>query len=787
MKPLILLLALFAAVSLQAQPFTASEPFSLTNTRYATRHGRGTLASSGRDLLLFWSSETNLRVTKVVEGERRGGKNVFELRPATFDVTWNGDGFVLAAQTANGIFSRALDRNGEPVSIVTPVVQAGINVRIASNGRSALLLYQLNGTLYAVELDLRGERIAPPRVVYTPPPGTSAASYDIASAGSGYAVIISTRTEVNALTLDAAGEAKSQHLLYTASTDTQAGQVAIESNGRAYAAAWETWDGRLLAVAIATNGEATTPLRLDPGSSLANTPSITWSGSTWAVGFGMKERHGLATEVIVVEADEPMRKPLSLQRAAGTGVSIGVRDSKVVVAWQPDVYRGTVVAASLPFVDASRTELTVAAPDQMLFPMAASNDATLVTWSEREGVKDAFYVGVRGRDGSWSERRLFADERRVFAAASDGEHFVLLLRRGWTESALFLDGRGHPVRDEVSLPLAAADIVWDGTQYLILGEYGGIAVSKMSRGGVVSAPVVVAEGTHAQTIATNGTTTVVSWIEAAPCPPITCGFFGGTPRVMRLGRNLEPLDQNTRITDDDLLITEVELLWDGKRFLAVWSDGNPTVVRVPLNGGAAQPIATIDDNFTGTGFTATAIKDGIAIAALSHGNHPFNKLSIVAHDNRVHTITFPHDRNVSGVAVQALPDGSLLHLYNQPNYAAPHHGSRRVTARVISAVPTTAPDAPRIDAVASPHRVQLTWTPPAQAVSGYRVEYRVSDGAWHELDQWFDAGELGTVLPWNIAPGVQVRFRVRAFNERGPSAYSAPAGVNVTGRRRSVR
>jgi hypothetical protein len=73
----------------------------------------------------------------------------------------------------------------------------------------------------------------------------------------------------------------------------------------------------------------------------------------------------------------------------------------------------------------------------------------------------------------------------------------------------------------------------------------------------------------------------------------------------------------------------------------------------------------------------------------------------------------------------------------------------------------------------------VEWSAPPEPVNGYRVEYRVDDGLWNELDFWFDARSRSLAIrPWRTGP-VRYQFRVRAVNDAGFSPYSNPATVRT--------
>jgi hypothetical protein len=95
------------------------------------------------------------------------------------------------------------------------------------------------------------------------------------------------------------------------------------------------------------------------------------------------------------------------------------------------------------------------------------------------------------------------------------------------------------------------------------------------------------------------------------------------------------------------------------------------------------------------------------------------------------------------------------------------------------------PEAPHVAARLESGTIVVDWTAQAGTLNGYRLEYRIDDGVWNEVDEWFPAGAHHTAIP-RPSFGTNFAVRVRAFNDGGASAYSATA-LTQPSRRRAVR
>jgi hypothetical protein len=787
MHPLIarfVLVVLLVSSTAAAQPLSFGDAFPLTNTRYAGVPALPTLQSNGQELLLFWPTVSNIRVTKLVEGERRGGKSALDTTATSFSVAWNGSHFLLAAATTQGIEGRLLTRTGEPAGEAFRIFNGGVGPKLAWNGRSFLLLVQLDGRLYSMQLDAAGRATSTAKLLIDPAPGAHLSSYDIASDGNGFAVSVASRDELTLAVLDDDGDPQSDLTIFSNSV----GETKIAHNGVSYLVAWQTTSGGAFAIPLSSSGIAGVAFALDLGRNVTSPLSIAWSGTSWVVSYtAISAGPPAVAGVRIAHLDAIGRRVLSHEETAGSNSSLALSNGNVHAAWRPSPTGEPVAVSRLPLLSHTSEAVTHAASYQAAGATATSHDATLIVWSEQADGTRTLHAGLRARDGGWTERELAATPQSdIVAAASNGREFVVILRDGAQTEAVFLDDRARVAR-RVALPIFAIDVDWNGTDYLLLGSAGNVdvAATKLSPSGVVSATVSIMDtGMSAEPvgIATNGTTTIAAWIEVAECP-ILC-IFAGHLKVARIGSDLQRLDAGSLV--ESPLLEAAAVVWDGTRFLAAWGG---EIVTIPLSGGVQQSLLEQPAQ-NASSFELTPVAGGVA-ATWNDGrpgsNTRVNHVLLLRHDNSMSSVAFtPEVRNFSAPLVAALTDGGILYLESRPHFEAPHHGSPRVMARVAAVVPAARPDAPFLDATFQNARIRLSWTAPAQPVNGYRVEYRISDGSWHEVEQWFDPEERAVTLNWTVSPGVPTLFRVRAFNDTGTSDYSGASGINVS-RRRSVR
>jgi hypothetical protein len=131
-----------------------------------------------------------------------------------------------------------------------------------------------------------------------------------------------------------------------------------------------------------------------------------------------------------------------------------------------------------------------------------------------------------------------------------------------------------------------------------------------------------------------------------------------------------------------------------------------------------------------------------------------------------------------------MPGGEIGYIGSAALPAAPHYGSTRIAMAIgdLTAIPRA--EAPLATARVVERSVVIEWTAPLYA-EGYRLEYRIGDGPWTEMERWFDPEERSAIFE-SIRSGVIYSFRVRAWSAGGAGPYSNEAAA-FAGRRRAVR
>jgi hypothetical protein len=786
-------LLLLVAPLVQAQPsLTFGEPLPLTNTRYGPRWGFPMLETNGSDFFVFWRTETNLRVTRLVEGEHRVGRHVLPVSGTINDnlaVTWTGRQFLVLMSNGGAVTGQLLDANAEPAGGSFLIVDRSMLGAAASNGQTVLMLHWTSDRVDAMALTPAGQPTGVRSTVVTPGAGNGLS--DVASNGTGFAAVVSTLAGTVAVTYDAQGREQSRTFLFTGTHPEFAAQVSIESNGDDYLAAWQLADGTVEAAHVGANGAASRVVTVDvppPDRFGASRLDVTWTGANWAVAY-VRDVNDTDSRLRVAYV-HPTLPQVTGTEDAGRGAfpTMATAGGRAMLLWS--VSGGTdappVLASPLPLAGHTPEPVTFAAGEQEMAAVASTADSALVVWNEYGNGESVLRAGVRTANGDWAEREIFPQLSFQTLAATDGHDFVVTTDRPGGASAIFLDATSRVTAGPVPLPFGPWAITWTGTDYLLTD---GFALARLSRSGMVS-PVVTGGNFIFLALASNGSAVMAVMIEPEPCPILCPGPFG-RPRFARLGPDLRPIGEPRFIFPGDQIASDARLVWDGTRFVAAIPAHNGVdVVELPLDAGEPRVLAILESNVWRR-VHLSAVEGGVAVTWRESIPFPGSlrtRVAVTGHDDSVRSTVIDDGGHSSTLDpfVTALPNGSLGVLVSTPQLAAPHHGSLRVLMHVGGAALPQKPDAPRLTGAIRNGRVELDWTAPPQPVAGYRVEYRIGDGAWNELDAWLDADDDDIRIALPIRERTLYRFRIRAFNDAGPSEYSAPVVLNVS-KRRAVR
>lgn len=764
----IILLCLFVAATASAQVPPFGAPFPLANTEYGTKEGVPRLKSDGRNAFLFWT-DGPLRVTRLVPGENHIGRAVLDApaRDNDFDAVWTGEQFIVVAaittadRNSTNIVGRLVGADGHAAGEPFVIVERADYPRLASNGTTILMLYRSSGRLESLTLRRDGRAFGAPERI-----ADSVEAAAIVAAGSTrFGAMVSSEAG-DALTLfDANGRLLSIRLI----NEHPQYRWSLASDGTRFLATFLSFpnatamlfdgDGGLLRSLVFDSGD---PSFVLPGGAV-------WTGSRWVIAYVKNQR------MRVAELDASGAMVLSRQESDTEYVidgGITAVGGRVVAAWRG---LSTVFASDLPLAANPVEAVTYGAVEQQFIAAASSADATLVLWMETRDGRSATRAGVRTRDGSWREREIAPG---YFAAmpASDGSEFVLVAPQRVTR----LSANGVPLPGATELPpgFIASAVAWNGRAFAIAGNLNGrSAIAMLSRDGVLSAPKSFSEAfSSCPSIASDGDGFFA--LCYLPSQVIILGSPPGGLAGIRFDSSGQRLGEPIELTNTSFA-SGPGVAWDGRRYVAAWRyyAGDVRAAHIGAGGVEKQQIITFD---RGSGVSVRGT-DGGAWIGWSNEAQQF-RVAFMRDDG---TASAAIPTSMPPSVLTTFADGTVLAIGSARQIATPHYGASRVMMAVGTyALPPPA-DAPRLTVRRQNDVALLRWSPAAQQVNGYRLEYRVGDGLWLELGEWLDAEQQSKpfVLPW---PDASWSFRVRAFNDAGAGAYSDPVSL-LPMRRRAVR
>lgn len=755
----VFLFALAFASLLSAQPRFSGEPFPLTSTRYRAAAGYPRLVSNGREVFLFWQTETHFRFTRPAWGSPAPSRVIMENTGGdTWDVVWTGTHFLfVAGQTHftsqvedDDIVGQLIDTNGELAGEPFLLADGGQYPHIAFDGTSVLLLFYRGDSTHGSHVsEIQALRLKPDGTrVSEKVTGVRGVVQSLASNGRSFAAVVSDRFERKLVMFDGNGATTASTPLVT----DFLGVGRIASNGDRYLLA-DAAANSLVAQLVDNDGSLGPPLVLDALNGwYAPATSIAWAGSNWTIAYSKPDN--IPGSFTVVRLDANGRTIEQREESAGTGPSLATAGDQVSLAWMPVGVPGVIHIA--PGVVAS-----YAAAEQNVRATASATHGTLVLWEEGA----ALHGGLRALDGSWKECLVWPHPAFAAWAASDGHGFAVVVSSSEGVFLLRLDGDGKPLGEALLVRIYPQDLLWTGREYALIGFDGNEAVAAtLTAAGTLSAPKRI----PSTRIATSGNGFfAVSLIEPGfqtpPLPPM--GVEG-----IRLGPDFEPLDASpTRFVLET--VYDCDVAWDGTQYVVAWS-GDQGVMAAQVG---SPLVRTVTEDRVGE-MHLTEVAGGVAI------DWDESQYRFLLADGTMTPITTL--RPGSNTQIASLPDGGAAIVQTAIENAVPVEGSARVTMSVISAVPlpqrAQSPDA---KAIAHGDTVELRWTAPSQPVNGYRVEYRIEDRPWVEIENALTPDQTSVSI---ATQGKKTALRVRAWNDAGLGEYSATVFVNA-GRRRSIR
>lgn len=810
-------LLLTAALPALAQ-FANDTPFPLANTRYgpAGTPGRPVLASNGKDFLLVWWTPSSIRVTKTVAGveKPRVGRPILPAEAAQFDepsVVWTGSRFLVASNYNNAIVGRLLFANGEPASEQFTILNGGYGPQLATNGARILMLYrsrEFGGDVRTTLLTTMGTVEGSDQLL-TVGEGTQPVRwYAAASNGSGFASIIGAASGVEVHTFKSDGTLSTHvDVMGAVPFGTKVlRHVAIGASANRYFVAWSEPGQPLRGAVLDLNGTVTPTLAIEP-TPVNNTityeaPTIAWNGTrfemAWINGGGINTAQVETNGTVTKGAGTPARGfAWPSLASAGGHTLLAFAERKAIfpaVAQNPEGVNpnpfGGIVYVREVGLGRFLTEgyiASYAAAEQILLTAVSGSQSTLVVWIERTAGGEATWYGVRGRDGSWVEQ-MIAPEARTAFATTNGTNFMLVTSTSTGGLATHISSTGATLEPLSLTGMAPTGVAANNASYVVVGYDSGLntIASLFTPTAITVKNLLIRAADSGKVgdpiITSNGTEFLIAWLTRGGCPapcPVSL-------QTLRLDSALARIDQNP-LSFPVEVATDLDAAWNGSNYgVAVINNGQVRLYRIPTRGDAL-PVVTAYETVGGVerDVSVEAINGRFAIGWREPATET-NRAVLVNNDGSIFSrLTLDNGRSSTvGPILLSAPGGLLASVASVTADEDPHHGAERLKMHIDA--PTSIPGAPRLQANLVGEAVRFEWTLPSGAVSGYRVEYKVSDGSWNELEGWLGPSERAgslTGLPRNTS----YLFRVRAWSDAGTGPYSNEALVTIGGKLRAVR
>jgi hypothetical protein len=755
MRTIFLAAAFLLSAPLAGQPFFFGEPTPLTTTRYAADSGAPRLVTNGVAPYLLWANGGKVRLTRLQEVPGAGRP---VLDGALADAVWTGSHFVVVAfQEPSRYVMRRVAAGGEPIGAPVTLVGDGPSGQphLGFDGARVLLVYGRE-PVRTLLLSRDGQPIDEPRTLALETP--VALDADVTARSGELLLAIAARQNISLATLHANGAWERND------------RAAVGFLSRDIATAASATDQ----LTIWTNGAGPMHASFGPpgaaqdftlaGTNGAANVDVTWTGRDYLYAY----RIGARIHVRSFNAAAPFS---SVEMAADSAVELVSVNGHTSLAFHANRAERPIVVRDV-FAPSAGEVGAYAARTQSLQSTASSATAALVVWLEGER---ELYAGVRTSDGAWYERRIANADERAPLAASDGNGFAIvqstLAEEGWTWTATLLDGQGNILGIGPRVPFEPTGIAWAGDAYVVVGVDAAqrLVGSRLGLSGIASPPAILAMPRTGRTlgwgrVASRGGELLAIWMDST-------GSFSDILGA-RFTPSLQRLDTQSLLLGEPQAV-QPDVAWDGARYVIAWQNARDQALEYrTLRANAAVSGVTKVAAVKAEAPRVTLVPGGVAITA-GGGNAVFLR-------EGAETVA---KLGIDGPHALATAGSRLVYVQAMPRDAMPYHGASRLNVRIGDLVPPgPKPSAPRITRAVHPTggiAMIVEWSAPPEPVNGYRVEYRVDDGPWNELDEWFDARTRQlTIRPWRTGE-VRYQFRVRAVNDSGFSPYSNSATVRT--------
>lgn len=809
------LLLLLSALPVFAQ-FADDVAFPLTNTRYgpAGTPARPVIASNGNELLLVWWTPASIRVTKAVPGveKPRVGRPVLPAETGQFDepaVVWTGSRFLVASNDGNAIVGRFLFANGEPAGEQFTIMSNAYGPQLASNGSRILMLYrprEFGGDVRAVSLTSTGVVSGNDQLVTVGDYTQAVRWYGVASNGSGFAAIVGEADGVGINTFKSDGTLGTHFdAVGAVPFGTRAQRhVAIAASSSNYLAVWSEAGQPLRGALVDANGVITPTTPIDSASKPTDTfeaPAIAWNGTrfdvAWIFGGAIKSAHITPAGIISQGTVTAARGFAWTSLASGGGNTLLAWSERKAIfppvepnteGVVPNPFGGIVNVRGLGFQRFVGEGYIAgySAAEQILIAASSGIDSTLVVWIERTAEGESTWYGVRGRDGSWVEQKI-APEGRVAFVATDGRNFMIVMNAPTGALTMHIASDGAQLESLAITGLTPTGLASNGTHYAVIGYDSALnTIATLFTPTTITVKNLLVRAVDSgkvgdPVITSDGREFLVAWLTRGGCqPPCPVNL-----QFLRLDNALARIDA-TALSFPVETASDLDAAWNGSNYgVAVINDGQIRLVSIPTRG---QPTSMLNV-YEATGsmerdVSIESIGGRFAVAWREPATET-NRGVLVSNAGVVESrLTLDTGHMAStGPILLAAPGGLTATVASITNDGDPHHGAERVMMRIDA--PTPLPGAPRLQASVVGDAIRLEWTLPSGLVHGYRIEYRLNDGLWNELEGWLPPSERSAslVLPRNAV----YWFRVRAWSDAGTGPYSNETLIVLGGKLRAVR